>query len=61
MTSKNHGALTVLVSSQNDNKGTISASKKMIVLRDARTGGCFKTNLESSKSLLKALGLQTGP
>ena len=33
---------------------------QMIVLRD-ETGASFKTNFESSKSLLKALGLQKGP
>ena len=50
--------LTVLVSSQNGNKGQFRL--QMIVLRN-ETGASFKTNLESLKSLLKALGLQTGP
>ena len=52
--------LTVLVSSQNDNKGTISASNDRFAHIRNETGASFKTNLESSKSLLKALGLQTG-
>ena len=48
--------VTGVVSSQNHNKGQFWL--QMIVLRD-ETGASFKTNFESSKSLFKALGLQT--